>query len=330
MPLELRFTEHTTTFKGYDNREHSEQKGCLRKAFNGVTEIVMTGDTLGDLFAAIIRPPSNIFFTEVLNLQVFSSVVFPGKFLERLLVEYTHPDLATVINRYTRPVPCANKDAYRHYYPEMTYETSLLIAQKCGFAVPLQTQIIRFDDDYRVIDPDRMRQVGLEAVFANYLLKHDSASDRMFAVSPNLQSLFNEYLLSIIDAGECKIMRKYSAPGHKISAKKYTQDFYNLSWNVSFSETDIGTFDVIVPDLPEPVTTTPESQETSSDILARIAEISHQLEELKAAFGGVSVSPIDPTLDPTIDPMLIDPMLTDPMLIDPILAFDPTIDHTAN
>lgn len=287
MPLELRFTSNTTTFKGYDNREHTEQEGCLRKAFNGIAEIVMTGATISDLFAAIIRPPSNILFAKVLSLPIFSSVIFPGKFLERLLVEYPHPDLATVVNKYTRPVPGANTGAYKHYYPEMTYETSLLIAEKCGISVPLHPQLIRFDEDFCVIDPERMRQVGLEAVFANYLLKHDSVTDRMFAVSPNLQSLFDEYLLSILDAGECKIMRMYPAPGHKISAKKYTQDFYNLSWNVSFSETDIGTFDVIVPDLP---TEAPEIQQTPSDIYAKITEISNQLQELKAAFAPAASS----------------------------------------
>lgn len=309
MPLELRFTQTTTTLRGYDNRDRTEDRGCLRKAFNGVSEIVITGATVSELLCNAFRPPSNILFANLVELPVFYNVLFSKDLIQTVTREYPHPDLPRVLRRLLMSVskrPSSPTDAF----PDVPYETALEIAEKCGLDINYNhVPLIRFDSEFRVIDPDRMRQVGLATVFANFFWQHNLSNDRHFAFSPDLQGLFDEYLQSIVGSGKCEILIR-NVRVH-IPTKKYTQDFYNLSWNVFFSETEIGHFTVVTPD-PDPVPDTESAEPVLDDtaaILARITEISNQLLELKAAFGC-------PGNDSNSHPQMADSTIVDPMTVD--------------
>ena len=281
--LELYFTGIQTAFKGYDSRIHTHNKTCLRRVFNGMNNITITGATLTELIAAVIKPPSGILLLEVLRMPIFRHVFYSESCINLLLAEYTHPDLPDILNH----IIASNRENVRptDIAPGVPNSIMMSIIKKCGVKVNILECIIDFSRDYMVNDGYIRYDLGvdLESLFVNVFRRFPHVFTA-FAFSPQLQVLFNEYLLSILDTGRCSL-HLYSPTW----GKKIVQDLYTLGHTIEFSDNSTdGQFTVIIP---EPPVETPQEMDVEesdvepvsmADILARISEISSQIQELKS------------------------------------------------
>jgi len=281
--LELRFTNKETTFKGYDSRVHTVAKSCLRKVYNGMNEIVITGVTLQELIENIIKPPSGVLLYEVLQMPVFENVYYSSSCMTLLLARYAHPDLPTIMNHI---IMTNRKSQENAHAKEMTYDMMIDILNKCGPSVQIPC-ILDFTYGYR-IGVSHLRNT--KGVTLENLLCHVFQRCRnvltAFAFSPELQGLLDEYLLDVLNSG------KNSLPACILNGslgKKIVQDYYTLGYTIELSDNDSGEFTVIKPEpteLPETMdveVSDPSEMVSTADIIARISEISSQIQELKTS-----------------------------------------------